>query len=109
MERDDFCNGSYPQYCNKSLEVSDEKDNLTHILVDQFKEVELYNIMSKYWIDTIASNVDSSASTALWEHEYNKHGTCMTTLSPSCFTSQNYTRFENVVNFIRKLLKFGHN
>ena len=22
---DDFCNGSYPQYCNKSLEVSDEK------------------------------------------------------------------------------------
>ena len=36
------------------------KNNLTHILVDQFK-VELYNIMSKYWIDTIASNVDSSA------------------------------------------------
>ena len=102
---DDFFNGSYPQYCNKSLEVSDEKNNLTHILVDQFKEVELYNIMSKYWIDTIASNVDSSASTALWEHEYNKHGTCMTTLSPSCFTSQNYTRFENVVNFYKKTVE----
>ena len=29
----------------------------------------------------------------------------MTTLSPSCFTSQNYTRFENVVNFYKKTVE----
>ncbi|RCK59424.1 Ribonuclease T2-like 1-A [Candida viswanathii] len=100
----DMNNGSYTQYCDPDLEISDEKDNITHVLVDEFNEVELYEIMSKYWIDSIASNVDNLASVALWEHEYNKHGTCMDTLNPSCFTG-NYTRFENTVNFWKKTVE----
>ncbi|KAI5965576.1 RBT7 [Candida pseudojiufengensis] len=100
----DLCNGSYNQYCQPSLEVNNTIDNLTHLIGDQFKETQLLKIMKKYWINTLKSNVDDQASASLWEHEYNKHGTCMNTLNPPCFNG-NYTKFENTVNFYKKTVE----
>lgn len=103
----DLCNGSYESYCNPSLQISDSKDNITHVLVDLYQEIELYNYMTKHWINNEKSNVQDQNSVILWEHEYNKHGTCMNTLLPQCFV--NYTKFENVVQFYKKVVELHQN
>lgn len=100
----DLCNGSYNQYCQPDWEVSNAKDNLTYLIGDKFDKPELLKIMKKYWINTLKSNVEDQASVALWEHEYNKHGTCMNTLLPSCFVGD-YQEFENAINFYQKTVE----
>ena len=52
------------------------------IIVDQFGDEELYNNMSYSWKDYHGK--DSS----FWAHEYNKHGTCFSTIKPSCYLSK---------------------
>lgn len=99
----DLCDGSYKQFCNPSLEISDKKDNITHVIVDEFNEPKLYQKMIKYWVNNVKSNVADESSISLWEHEYNKHGTCMNTLDPKCFTD-NYKKFENVVSFYKRVV-----
>lgn len=93
----DLCDGSYKQYCDSSLEFADS-DNLEDIIANQFNRQDLYDAMSTYWL----SNSGSDAS--LWEHEYNKHGTCFNTLHPECFTGT-YTRFENAIAFFQKVVE----
>lgn len=100
----DLCNGSYNQYCQPDWEVSNTKDNLTYLIGDKFDKPELLKIMKKYWINTLKSNVEDQASVALWEHEYNKHGTCMNTLLPSCFVGD-YQEFENAIDFYQKTVE----
>lgn len=100
----DLCNGSYNQYCQPDWEVDNAKDNLTYLIGEKFDKPELLKIMQKYWINTLKSNVEDQASIALWEHEYNKHGTCMNTLLPSCFVGD-YQEFENAVNFFEKTVE----
>ena len=104
----DLCDGSYNQYCNPSLEISDAKDNITRVLVDEFGQKDLYDYMIKFWVNNVKSNVPNGGSISLWEHEYNKHGTCMNTLLPSCFTGE-YTRFENTVYFYKKVVELYQN
>ncbi|KAK6454964.1 ribonuclease T2 precursor [Scheffersomyces xylosifermentans] len=104
----DLCDGSYNQYCNPSLEINDDKDNITHVIVDVFGETELFNKMAKYWLNNEKSNVNNAGSIDLWEHEYNKHGTCMNTLLPKCFTGK-YTKFENTVSFYKKVVELWEN
>ncbi|KAK6463092.1 ribonuclease T2 precursor [Scheffersomyces coipomensis] len=100
----DLCDGSYNQYCNSSLEISDATDNITHVIVDTFNEPELFDTMIKYWVNNVISNVPNGGSISLWEHEYNKHGTCMNTLLPECF-SGDYTQFENTIQFYKKVVE----
>ncbi|ODV80627.1 ribonuclease T2, partial [Suhomyces tanzawaensis NRRL Y-17324] len=99
----DFCNGSYPTNCNPPLEFADT-ENLTQIIRDEFNQPELYEYMIKYWVNNEKSNVPNGGSIALWEHEYNKHGTCMNTLLPSCFPGT-YSRHENAVHYFRKVVE----
>lgn len=94
---DDTCDGSYHQYCDKSLEFSNS-DDLENIIVDQFGRLDLYDAMSKYWL-----NSDGS-SESLWVHEYNKHGTCFNTLRPACFTGS-YKKHENAIAFFQKVVE----
>lgn len=96
----DRCDGTWDQYCDPLLEVSNEKDNITDIIVNQFNNRKLYDLMSKYWINTLDSNVAGDSSIELWEHEYNKHGTCMNTIKPQCFT--HYKTFQSAVEFWTK-------
>ena len=97
----DRCDGSYPLNCAPDLEIFDEKDNITDVIVNDFNEPELFTWMTHNWVNTEKSNVDNGGSITLWEHEYNKHGTCMNTIKPECFEGQ-YKRFENTVNYGKK-------
>jgi ribonuclease T2 len=49
--------------------------------------------MKKYWKD------DAGNDESFWEHEWNKHGTCISTLEPSCYNG--YKAQEEVVDFFQ--------
>lgn len=100
---DDLCDGSYHQYCRPELAISDS-ESLEDIIVNQFGRQDLYDVMSKYWINTENSNVKNGGSELLWEHEYNKHGTCFNTLRPECF-SGDYKRHENAIAYYQKAVE----
>ena len=84
----DFCDGSYTQYCDDKR----EHYNISCILeaAGPIGQSTLA-YMEKYWKD------QSGGDESFWEHEWNKHGTCYSTLNPSCFT--NYQPNEEVVDF----------
>lgn len=50
--------------------------------------------MNIYWKDS------GGDDESFWEHEYNKHGTCISTLDPSCYNG--YTTNQEVVDFFQK-------
>lgn len=101
---DDLCDGSYSQECDPGLDIYDATDNITRVLVDQFGKGDLYNTMQTYWVNNVKSNVPGGGNIALWEHEFNKHGSCFNTIKPHCFTGF-YNRFENTVNFWQKAVE----
>jgi ribonuclease T2 len=50
--------------------------------------------MDLYWKDS------GGDDESFWEHEWDKHGTCISTLEPSCYTG--YTATQEVVDFFQK-------
>lgn len=99
----DNCDGTYAQFCDNSLEI---KKSVKSIIVDDFKDPGLYDTMRDTWM-SLSGDVES-----LWVHEFNKHGTCMTTIRPKCY-SQEYRDHQNVydyfnvtVNLFKKLPTF---
>ncbi|MCJ1381806.1 hypothetical protein MMC17_004917 [Xylographa soralifera] len=50
--------------------------------------------MDTYWKD------EGGEDESFWEHEWGKHGTCYSTLEPSCYV--NYTPQEEVVDFFQR-------
>lgn len=50
--------------------------------------------MNTYWKDYQGNDE------TFWEHEWGKHGTCISTLEPSCYTD--YTPQQEVVDFFQK-------
>ncbi|KAL4788549.1 ribonuclease T2-like protein [Aspergillus varians] len=85
----DNCDGTYEQYCDTSREYS----NITAI-IEESGQTELLSYMDKYWKD------NSGDDESFWEHEWNKHGTCINTIEPSCYTD--YTPQEEVVDYLQK-------
>ncbi|GMG52847.1 unnamed protein product [Ambrosiozyma monospora] len=87
----DLCDGSYKQYCDDSITV----DSVESVLKD-FGETALLDKMNTIWKDYKGNDDD------LWTHEYNKHGTCMSTIKPSCYDESNYKEHQNMVDYIKK-------
>lgn len=52
--------------------------------------------MRKYWVS------DSGSDESFWEHEYNKHATCISTLQPHCYTD--YKPTEQVADFFNRVV-----
>lgn len=71
----DLCDGSYDAYCN----MAPHYNNITDILAAHGQD-ELLAFMDRYWVANRGSNAH------LWSHEYNKHATCINTLSPKCYS-----------------------
>ncbi|EEP81705.1 ribonuclease Trv [Uncinocarpus reesii 1704] len=85
----DNCDGSFEQYCDRSRQYN----NITDILQAHGK-TELLEYMSTYWKDWKGNDAD------LWEHEWNKHGTCISTLETSCYSD--YRPQAEVVDYLEK-------
>lgn len=90
--RPDHCNGGFDQFCDSRRKYS----NISLILVDAGRG-DLLEYMSEYWKDFRGD--DSN----LWQHEWNKHGTCVSTLEPDCYTD--YLPQQEVVDYFDKTVE----
>lgn len=87
----DNCNGGYSSNCDPSRAYT----NITAIL-QEYNKTALLQYMNEYWIS------DDSTNESFWEHEWAKHGTCVSTLDPSCFS--NYQPGEEVPYFFQTVV-----
>lgn len=84
----DDCGGGYQQYCDNSMNIKNPRS-----LLEKFEGgTELVQDMITYWKD-FRDNDDY-----LWEHEFNKHATCFSTLNHKCY-GENYVENEVVFDF----------
>ena len=90
--RPDECNGSYQQYCDETRQYK----NITQIL-EQFNRYDLLDYMAVYWKD------ERGNDESFWEHEWGKHGTCISTFDTSCYTDHVPT--QEVVDYFQKTLQ----
>lgn len=89
IPRPDNCDGTYESSCDPSREYS----NITAILQSQGR-TELLSYMQTYWKDYQGDDE------SFWSHEWNKHGTCINTIEPDCYTD--YYPQEEVGDFFQK-------
>ncbi|KAF8539394.1 ribonuclease T2-like protein [Trichophaea hybrida] len=73
----DFCDGTYPAYCDAACEYPSPV-----AVLESAGKHKLLRYMRKYWETNIRDGVDDEA---FWKHEFDKHGTCMSTLEPKCY------------------------
>ncbi|KAH2828439.1 hypothetical protein KXW08_004447 [Aspergillus fumigatus] len=88
----DFCDGGFDQYCDSKRRYS----NISLILVDSGR-ADLLEYMSDFWKDFRGDDED------LWEHEWNKHGTCISTLETTCYAD--YYPQQEVVDYFNKTVE----
>ena len=70
----DNCDGTYEANCDPKRAYT----NITEILQAAGAD-ETLSVMQKYWKDYKGDDE------SFWEHEWSKHGTCISTLDPSCY------------------------
>ncbi|BDD57515.1 hypothetical protein MAP00_002869 [Monascus purpureus] len=87
----DNCDGTYESSCDSSRAYK----NITDILQAQDR-TQLLSYMDTYWVDINGDNEQ------FWSHEWSKHGTCINTIEPSCYTD--YTPQEEVGDFFQKVV-----
>ncbi|XBW35910.1 hypothetical protein QEN19_001485 [Hanseniaspora menglaensis] len=86
----DNCDGSYSQFCDSSRNIN---YNLTNMLLDQ----SLYQSENLPYLDPgygkqlvedlkLLWKSNNGNDESLWIHEYNKHGTCINTMKPNCYS-----------------------
>lgn len=93
----DNCDGTYSANCDDTRAYT----NISAIL-ESAGDTTLLDYMRKYWTTTY-----SSAET-FWQHEWGKHGTCISTLDPDCYTDYRPTEevpdfFQTTVNLFKSL------
>ncbi|OLY84831.1 Ribonuclease Rh [Smittium mucronatum] len=57
------------------------------------RDPELYRFMDRRWPST------SGSSSSFWDHEWNKHGTCLTTIDPPCLA--NYQKYDDLLMYFK--------
>lgn len=87
----DNCDGTYEQFCAPDREFK----NITAVLAAASPDTLAY--MQTYWKD------QNGNDESFWEHEYNKHGTCISTLDPKCYSD--HKPGDEVVDFFTTSVK----
>lgn len=87
----DHCDGGFDANCDRSREYS----NITAILRN-FGKTDLLSYMQTYWPDWEGDDEQ------FWAHEWNKHGTCISTLEPECYNDHRAT--EEVVDYFQRTI-----
>lgn len=90
--RPDHCDGTYDAFCDESRQYT----NITQIL-ESYNRYDLLDYMKTYWKD------QSGNDETFWEHEWNKHGTCISTFNTSCYID--YQPQQEVVDFFQKVVQ----
>ncbi|EKD19894.1 uncharacterized protein L3040_002424 [Drepanopeziza brunnea f. sp. 'multigermtubi'] len=85
----DHCDGTYDSSCDPTRAYT----GITGIL-QSFGKTDLLSYMQTYWKDYTGDDE------TFWQHEWSKHGTCVSTLEPSCYTD--YTEKQEVVDFFQR-------
>ncbi|OAX83164.1 hypothetical protein ACJ72_02488 [Emergomyces africanus] len=85
----DHCDGSFDQYCDPGRNVH----NLSSV-IEQSGQLELLDFMRTHW------KAFHGSDETLWAHEWNKHGTCVSTLEPHCYPD--YVPLQEVVTYFQK-------
>ncbi|KAK4960339.1 Ribonuclease T2 precursor (RNase T2) [Elasticomyces elasticus] len=85
----DNCDGTYDSNCDDNRAYT----NITQIL-QAAGDDDLVSYMQTYWVS------DSGSAESFWEHEWSKHGTCISTLDPDCYTD--YQPTEEVPDFFTR-------
>ncbi|PLW14944.1 hypothetical protein PCASD_17372 [Puccinia coronata f. sp. avenae] len=86
----DNCDGTYEASCDHTRQYH----NITQIL-EQGGGQEALSVMRKYWKDQHGNDE------TFWQHEWAKHGTCISTLAPHCMGSS-YKPQSEVVTFFNR-------
>jgi ribonuclease T2 len=73
----DFCDGTYPAYCDAAREYPSPV-----AVLESAGKHKLLRYIRKYWEINTRDGVDDEA---FWKYEFDKHGTCMSTLEPKCY------------------------
>ena len=87
----DTCNGGFDQYCDPSR----NNNNIASVLRSSSspQAADTLDAMNQFWL---ALNGNDGQ---LWSHEWNRHGTCVSTLAPSCYTQSTYVENQDIVDF----------
>ncbi|KAI0695632.1 ribonuclease T2 [Cytidiella melzeri] len=94
----DHCDGTFSENCDSSRDYTD----IAGLLTAQGASDTLA-FMQEYWVDIDGDNEE------FWEHEWSTHGTCYSTLEPSCLPSgsakgaEAVAFFQTVVNLFKTL------
>ncbi|CDH53821.1 ribonuclease t2 [Lichtheimia corymbifera JMRC:FSU:9682] len=91
----DTCNGGIPGSGDSGCDSSRNYDDVGSIIKE--KDSSLYNSMNTYWPSNKGDNSE------FWTHEWNKHGTCVTTLDPECY-GDSYQKNDDVVDYFHQAL-----
>ncbi|KAJ7633150.1 ribonuclease T2 [Roridomyces roridus] len=86
----DKCDLTYVENCDSSRAYTD----IAGLLTDQGASDTL-EFMQQYWVN----DPDDGSDEEFWEHEWETHGTCYSTLQPSCLPDGSPTGAEAVVFF----------
>ncbi|KZF24714.1 ribonuclease T2 [Xylona heveae TC161] len=84
----DHCDGTFDSFCDESRQYTDISGTL-----QDFGRQDLLDYMNTYWKD--AGGDDET----FWEHEWGKHGTCISTFDTDCYV--NYQSKEELVDFLQ--------
>nr|BAD90810.1 RNase Gf29 [Grifola frondosa]BAD90811.1 RNase Gf29 [Grifola frondosa] len=84
----DNCDGTFMEDCDPSRDYT----NIAGLLEAQGASDTL-SFMQEFWVDINGQNEQ------FWEHEWSTHGTCYSTLEPSCLPSGSPTGAEAVAFF----------
>jgi len=91
--------GLWPNTCSGGMGPANGcDDNRQYDDVQGYLDSSLLDDMNTYW----PSNKNDN--NAFWVHEWQKHGTCVTTLFPSCFDSDSYQTGDEVSVYFRSAL-----
>lgn len=88
----DNCDGTYPSRCDSSRAYT----NITDILNANGGEDTLA-YMEEYWKDYKGDDE------SFWEHEWSKHGTCISTLEPKCYSG--YSSGEEAADYFARTVE----
>lgn len=87
--RPDHCDGTFDANCDPSRAYTDISS-----IISGAGQTALLDDMNTYWKDNKGNDK------SFWAHEWGKHGTCISTLQPNCYTS--YVPQEEVVAYFQK-------